>query len=68
MLQWQIAGKNLTNQTDHADVNAAFNIALRHMNGQSSIDRDIDESLTIFPDYEKFNTDKARSGNVQRVS
>ncbi len=50
--------------TDHADVNAAFNIALRHMGGQSSIDRDIDESLSIFPDYEKFNTDKARRCNV----
>lgn len=54
--------------TDHADVNAAFNIAQRQMFGQSSIDRDIDESLPIFPDYEKMNTDKARSGNVQRVS
>jgi len=53
--------------TDHADVNAAFNIAQRQMFGQSSIDRDIDESLSIFPDYEKINTDKARSGNVQRV-
>ena len=45
--------------TDHADVNAAFNIALRHMNGQSSIDRDIDESLEVFPDYEKITTDGA---------
>lgn len=50
--------------TDHADVNAAFNIAQRQMFGQSSIDRDIDESLQIFPDYEKFNTDKAQSGNA----
>lgn len=48
--------------TDHADVNAAFNIAQRQIFGQSSIDRDIGESLPIFPDYEKMNTDNARSG------
>jgi len=36
---------------DHADVNAAFNIAIRH--NRSNADRDVLESLPIFPNYEK---------------
>ena len=47
---------------DHADANAAFCIAKKH--DQSDADRDVSESLPIFPDYEKINTDEAQKGNA----
>ena len=34
---------------DHADVNAAFNIALRQGRGQSVADRDVTEGSTDIP-------------------
>jgi putative transposase len=54
--------------TDHADVNAAFNIAKRHMLGWSLIDRDISESIKISSVSEEINTDNAQSGNIRKVS
>jgi putative transposase len=65
-------GKHFTchncEHTDHADVNAAFNIAKRHLYGWSLIDRDINESINISTNFVDMNPDNAQSGNVRKVS